>query len=357
MDVGKRRHFSVDDPIVVSAINALSDDLERRAVLIAGPPGFGKTSVLEAAVEGASHRAGGTVVWISGGIVASEGHLASLLSAVLGDADTGSSIELICRRLASTPMRRILLSIDDIDALVFKRENVAKALVSIISAGPAVRLIATCHPAASERLSSPTHPLVRALRGRIETIALTPFDDQAARDLIHRRAPRLSPRTASVIIAEAGGYPAALVFLGRLAELIEYAGGACSAEWIDSAAEFAGAVYAEPWASLGPQQRAILWRLSSNGAPTTAADIAQAISLPASHVSAQLTRLIADGLIWRTQERGHYSVAPLLARWIARRVTRDTKFLSDIGDPLAAAEDSKQSLDTKKDWVTVEGSR
>src|SRR5690606_9316082 len=92
--------------------------------------------------------------------------------------------------------------------------------------------------------------------------------------------------------------------------------------WFLFAAEFAGAVYAEPWASLGPQQRAILSRFEGDAAPISTSDLADATDLPASQVSSQLTRLVSDGLVRRTAYRGRFSIAPLLAKWISLRVAR-----------------------------------
>jgi len=57
--------------------------------------------------------------------------------------------------------------------------------------------------------------------------------------------------------------------------------------------------------------------------PASASEVASGIALPASHVSAQLTRLSADGLVRRTGVRGQFTVAPLLSGWIGRRAARD----------------------------------
>ena len=101
-------------------------------------------------------------------------------------------------------------------------------------------------------------------------------------------------------------------------------------ELLDRAAEFAGAVYAEAWATLGPQQRAILWHLARAEAPVAAVEISPALALPVSQISAQLTRLVLSGLLSPASQRGRYTVAPLLARWIERRATRDAARLSDM---------------------------
>jgi hypothetical protein len=44
--------------------------------------------------------------------------------------------------------------------------------------------------------------------------------------------------------------------------------------------------------------------------------------LSPSHVSAQLTRLGDEGLVYRLEARGRFAVAPLLASWIRTRATR-----------------------------------
>jgi DNA-binding transcriptional ArsR family regulator len=339
-----------------------------RAALIVGPPGFGKSSVLAAAADLTARRAGARVLSISGSIVASEGHLARLLSRVARPADVphevgtrealrgapagtwsnpatasttdraehgAGSLDVTCAALAASATP-ILVAIDDIDALVFKRERVTERLVEVV-ASPAVRLIASCLPAAAERFLGSGHPFAAALAvrgGRVTSVALAALEDEQARTLVRRRAPRLSEAVTAMVVAAGGGHPAALVFLSRLAELRgataarQHAGAASPqdatrlAKLFDRAAEFAGAVYAEPWAALGPQQRAVLWQLSAAPGPTTAAEVAAAIDLPPSHVSAQLTRLVADGLVRRTGVRGQFVVAPLLASWIARRAAR-----------------------------------
>lgn len=322
-----------------------------QAVLIVGPPGFGKSSVLAAARDLTARRIGAQVVAISGSVVASEGHLAKLLARAAPAADqdhpqpatwaqpltvgVSQSLDLICKGLAvaKTP---ILLSIDDVDGLVFKRERMLSRLVDLVTAPP-VRLIATCLPAAAERFLADQSPFARELaaRGaRVTSVTLAALDDEQARALVQRRAPGLSGAVTALVVGAAGGHPAALVFLSRVAELWSTPGargGFTStnaghneyrlAKLFDRAAEFAGAVYAEPWTALGPQQRAVLWQLSARGA-TTAADVAAGVDLPPSHVSAQLTRLVADGLVRRTDVRGQFVVAPLLARWITKRAAK-----------------------------------
>lgn len=321
------------------------------AALIVGPPGFGKSSVLAAAADLIARRTEARVLPISGSVVASEGHLARLLArGVRGldphgagrerstdrNQDTSWSLDTTCAALAASATP-ILLAVDDLDALVFKREWVTERLVDLVTS-PTVRLIASCLPAAAERFLAPDRPFATALGargGRITSVALVALEDEQARLLVRRRAPRLSAAATATVIAAAGGHPAALVFLSRLAELRSATaaghtnGNPASprdvtrlGKLFDRAAEFAGAVYAEPWAALGPQQRAVLWQLSAMPGPTTAAEVATAIELPPSHVSAQLTRLVADGLVRRTGVRGQFVVAPLLASWIARRAAR-----------------------------------
>jgi len=311
-----------------------------RAVLIAGAPGVGKTSVLAAATERIGRQTGREVVWVNGGIVASEGHLVRLLAEALGAVDSikiepaaASSLEDLCHRLAEGYARPVLLAVDDFDLLVFKREHVGTTIGETLAAGSAMRLLATCHPAARDRLVT-AHSFARCLVGGIATVTIGPFNTLEAHELVSRRAPRLTAEECAAIVVESGGHPAALVFLARLAELSlggKRHGATGLVHLFDRAAELAGSVYAEPWAALGPQQRAILWQLGSTVIPKTAAEIAARLSLPAPQVSAQLTRLVDEGLAQRATPRAHYSVAPLLARWIARRAVRERHSAAGAG--------------------------
>ena len=95
--------------------------------------------------------------------------------------------------------------------------------------------------------------------------------------------------------------------------------------------ELAGSVYAEAWSALGPQQRAILWHVSTAPEATQSiARLADSLCLHPSHVSAQLTRLRDEGLVVRNQLRGQYTVAPLLARWILERAVRHQDYRQQL---------------------------
>ena len=360
------------DPLVNAVAEAVAPSGSAGAepqslAIVLGPPGFGKSSVLSAATALSARRLGARVVWVNGAVVASEGHLARLLSsdgepqtlqangrreAATEDIEERhasiTSLEAACTAL-ETSMESIVVAIDDFDALVFKREGLAERLARMASTGN-VCLIASCKAAGGRRLIAKQHRFaatVAAHGGRIASVWLTALDHEAARALIRRRAPRLSEGATQIIIDAAGGHPAALVFLSRLTELSgrgrrprstrhSSADIADLPELFARAAEFAGTVYAESWAALGPQQRAVLWQLSTCRGPTTAADIAQAIALSPSHVSAQLTRLVGDGLVRRTGVRGQFVVAPLLAEWIVRRAARagtEAGFATTRADP------------------------
>jgi hypothetical protein len=326
------------DPLLKEIDGAVADG--KRAVLIAGAPGVGKTSILTAATERVGRHTGRAVVWVNGGIVASEGHLVRLLVGALGAGDSlgkepagDFSLEDLCHRLAEDFIRPVLLAVDDFDLLVFKRERVGTTIGEALAPGSAMRLLATCHPAARDRLVAASS-FARCLAGGIATVMMGPFDTREAHELVRRRAPRLTAEECAAIVAEAGGHPAALVFLARLAELSlggKRHGATGLVDLFEKAAELAGSVYAEPWAALGPQQRAILWRLGATAAPKTAAEIAAPLALPAPQVSAQLLRLVDEGLAQRSTLRAHYSVAPLLTRWIARRAVRERHSAAGAG--------------------------
>lgn len=302
------------DPVLTSAEDALRSG--HAAVLVAGAPGMGKSSVIQAAAHLVSREHGFHQAWISGEVVASEEHTAALLAAALGVERTlAEPLESVCRRL---PRQSVLLVVDDLDALVFKRERIARALAALVGGDRGVRILASCHPGAVERLTTADGPLANVADGAA-VVTLGYLDDSSARQLVRRRAPRLSEPTIERVVVSAGGHPAALVFLSRMAEVST---DTAVDALFERAAEFAGAVYAESWASLGPQQRAILWCLATVDGAASTGDIAERIGLPASHVGAQLSRLVTDGMARRTGERGRYAVAPLLARWIELRATR-----------------------------------
>jgi len=307
------------DPNVATIVAALRGP-NISSVFVAGAPGFGKSSVLVAALRQLQVTTKLTPVWVSGGSIASEAHLVSVITKALHRLEWANrSLGYLCDRLVEA-QPPIVMAIDDFDTLVFKRERMAGTLGSILSRNPANRVVASLRAGVKDRFMSSSHPFLAALGDRAIAVTLQPLDYQSAVELIRRRTPRLSSQVTRALIAAAGGHPAALVYLARLAELRESDERSVES-LVVTASEFAGAVYAESWASLGPQQRAILRELSTHST-ATAADVARAINLPASQVSAQITRLIADGLARREEQRGHHSVAPLLARWIDRRAIR-----------------------------------
>jgi hypothetical protein len=310
-------------------------------VLISGAPGFGKSSVLASAVSRLEETRGYETQWIPGRVVASERHFWRLLGFPEGKSAAGTR-SLLSRHVD----RRALLAVDDLDALLFKREHFAAEFgTTIQKASGRVLLLATCHAGAAVRLIAAS-PLSRVLVGPVKTVLLYPYSDEEARSLLERRAPTLQRAIRDLIVAESGGHPAALVFLARLAEMQPAPRGSTAAEaFLDRAAELAGSVYSEPWALLGPQQRAILWVLGCRRKALTAGQLAEALLLTPSHVSAQVRRLVDEGLVHRSAERAHFQVPSLLSRWISRRAARDREtsgFLrsmvsSDIGDGLSGA--------------------
>jgi hypothetical protein len=292
-----------------------------RLLFISAPPGFGKSSTLRAAGQMLESDLSRPLVWISGGIIAGTSHFVRSLAAELGE-----------KRLAHLPLpeliseiasnrSRFILAVDDLDSLIFKREEIADSLATLITVSPEVRVLGSGNASAAERVVGTTGTLGRTIPDKVFVVGLRPLDDASAVRLIRRRAPRIGTGIAKQVIAAAGGHPAALVFLARLAQLNLDEAKANFTGFLEVASEFAGAVYAESWTSLGPQQRALLWQLS-DGIAKTAADVADATGLPSSHVSSQFTRLLAEGLVGRGSERGQFKLAPLLSAWIVRRAAR-----------------------------------
>jgi SpoVK/Ycf46/Vps4 family AAA+-type ATPase len=287
-------------------------------ILVSSAPGMGKSALLSAVAGLAATAA----VWIAGSVIASEGHFVELLSTACGFGDESQhdwrrGIRAVFQQIRTSPKRRIVLIIDDLDQLAFKREALVEALASELDETRNILLVGASHPSTADRLIGPG----RAFNGKLRRQDLPLLDQSEADYLVRLRAPGVDPTVAAFLFDQAGGHPAALVFLSRLVEL---RGAFVTAEELpvvlNRAAEFAGAVYARQWYALGPQQRAILWRLASSDRSTASpTDLAKALHLPATHVGAQLKRLTDDGMVTRGSERGRYSVAPLLARWIKER--------------------------------------
>lgn len=310
-----------------------------RVVLVAGAPGFGKTSVLGSAAKRVVDQTGCGVLWINGGIVGSEDHLARIIAEASAPEDkrggqqrSESHLEGQIFGLADSRDAPFLLALDDVDALFFKRERLARLFGLALSSNERLMLLGTCHPSVCRRLVHRS-PFGDQLGAEIATVHINLFDETEAHRLVDHRVQGLPPEARSLVIAEAGGHPAALVFLARLARL--YVGDSSpwekvQAEFLDRAGDLAGSVYAESWALLGPQQRALLWHLGTASKPLSAGVLAEAIALRPSQVSAQIRRLIDEGLVMAAARRAHFTVAPLLARWIAVRATRGRQLNRDL---------------------------
>ena len=316
------------DPLLHEVSDLIAvNDLTRgfpatKVVLIAGPSGFGKTSVLRAAAELAAAKLEANVLWVPGGIVASEDHLSRLAASAaggVGAVESARGLRALFEYLSS-PNHRFILSIDDLDLLAFKRQSIVEILRTAIDRATNLRLLASCRPESAARLTKQMDDRGSSRRAHsVQVRILTPLGEMEALSLIRKRVPTLSPKQEKAILSEAGGHPAALVFLGRLAELRP---DARVSELLAFAADFAGAIYAEGWAALGPQQRAIVWELSLAGEVMTAADISQRLLVPPPQVSSQLTRLVNEGFVLRANVRGRFGIVPLLARWVTKRANR-----------------------------------
>lgn len=285
---------------------------------------MGKTACLRLLARQVGRRALQKVVLVLGGsLIASERHFFSLTSNALGERapassrweDNGAQVVAFLKAKADT---RILWMIDDFDDLAFKREPFLEFLATSLTSMPHVLLVATCKPSSRDRLMARGRPFAK----RMDATILQGLSRDEAAGLVRLRAPDMSGELVKEIIEEAGPHPAALVFLSRLVELRGRDRSRVNFQAVlTRAAELAGAVYAEPWASLSPQQRAILWQLSLRVDREVAlSQIADAVLLESPHVSAQLTRLVDEGLVHRASTRGKYQVTPLLSRWIRTRV-------------------------------------
>lgn len=284
--------------------------------LVMAAPGMGKTSFLEACVRALPAKT--HAISVSGGVIASEGHFVRVLQAGVRNAAVGDSNWERCLRvlLARMSEAQFVIAIDDFDQLVYKREVLATTLAAAGRQG--VPFVVSCAKSTASRIVGVGRPF----QGILRPIAIRALNKSQADLLVQRRAPNLPPNVREFIILQAGGHPGALVYLSRIAQLCFREGATFDGErTVAHATEFAGSVYAESWSALGPQQRAILSHLSRLDLDTSSVtQIAAGILLHPSHVSAQLRRLVDEGLV-RRDSRGSYSIAALLARWIvARRV-------------------------------------
>ncbi|MFN7981122.1 MAG: winged helix DNA-binding protein [Vicinamibacterales bacterium] len=291
----------------------------KQSFLIAAAAGMGKTSFLEACVRHAQSRDRAIVV--SGSVLASEGHFVHVLRTV----DDRPAAELrdwkggLLASLESCRGQRLVLAIDDFDQLAYKRDELARILAAAAADPSGPLLLLTCAASTVDRILGSGRPFENLLT----TVSIEPLDEIAAEQLVQLRAPRLSEAARRFVVHHAGGHPGAIVFASRLIEsLLEAGNGFDPRGALAAATEFAGAVYAEPWSALGPQQRAVLWHLSGvRREAASVTQIARSLVLQPSHVSAQLARLVAEGLI-RRDGRGAYVIAPLLAQWISARGAR-----------------------------------
>jgi hypothetical protein len=291
---------------------------------------MGKTSFLEACIRTVGEK--DRVVFISGSVLASEGHFVSVLQASIKRAsierrDWRSGLRAFLTR---GPDERLVLAIDDFDQLAYKRDELTRILAEAASQPNATLLLLTGARSTVDRIVGPGRPFASLLT----TLTIEPLDEQAAKRLIQLRAATLPEAARAFVVRETGGHPGAIVFVSRIVESLLKDGDRFDAiRALASATEFAGAVYAEPWSALGPQQRAILWHLSSvRSEAASVTHIARALVLQPSHVSAQLARLVDEGLI-RRDGRGAYAIAPLLASWIVARGARASMMMDPANQP------------------------
>lgn len=323
---------SADEQVQASVEEYLAGR-EKASFLIAAAAGMGKTSFLETCVRHVSRKV--RVVFVSGSVLASEGHFVHVLRASTNQStaehrDWKSGLSAFFADAAGGPL---ILAIDDFDQLAYKRDELTKILATTASDPNGALLLLTSACSTVDRIIGVGRPFANVLT----TVTIEPLDKMAAERLMQLRAPTLPPAARSFVAQQADGHPGAIVFVSRIVEALLMGGdGFDAVRALASATEFAGAVYAEPWSALGPQQRAILWHLSSvRSEVTSVTQIARTLVLQPSHVSAQLARLVDEGLI-RRDGRGAYAIAPLLANWIVARGARASMmmdFTNQSGQP------------------------
>jgi DNA-binding transcriptional ArsR family regulator len=302
----------------------------KTSFLITAAAGMGKTSFLEACVRRV--RQSERVVFVSGSVLASEGHLVHVLHTLTKQStaehrDWKSGLRAFLTEGAAHPL---IVAIDDFDQLAYKRDELTRILAATASDPNGALLLLTCARSTVDRILGAGRPFANVLT----TVSIEPLDEIAAERLIQLRAPTLSSAARAFVVHQANGHPGAIVFVSRIIESLLKDGDRFDAtRALASATEFAGAVYAEPWSALGPQQRAILWHLSSvRSEAGSVTHIARALVLQPSHVSAQLARLVDEGLI-RRDGRGAYAIAPLLASWIVARGARASMKMDSGNQP------------------------
>lgn len=317
----------LDDPtlLTLGAVERFWCAGDRHPVLISSPPGLGKTALLSAVAETRDASGSRLVAWISGSVLASEGHFATVLAEEMGTpclphGTWQDRVRRIFSAVRECSGQRFVMILDDLDQLVFKREDLLRLLAAEFDRSTNVLLVATAKPMAVSRLTATGRPF----QGRLVVTPLRLLSPSAAVDLVRLRARDVPPEIAQELYNRAGGHPAALVFLARFMTLAHGfgAGGIVRGAW-EGAAEFAGAVYAQQWYALGPQQRAILWEIAvSPTGESSPTELSGRLLLQPSHVGAQLKRLENEALLERGARRGRYRIAPLLARWITERAVR-----------------------------------
>lgn len=225
---------------IVTALVGRAPELERlhgfldaaatdgAALLVSGEPGVGKTALLQAAAEAAAAR--GALVLPAGGVEFEADVAFSTLNQLLLPLYDGSSGLTAERRDA------LAAALGLVDGPAPDRATVSRAALDLLRrttvTRPVVLLVDDLHwvdrasaavlGLVARNVSGSAIGFLAAYRSGAESFfdatlltvcELSPLDDAAAASLVRRRFPMLAPRVLHRVLAEAGGYPLALVEL------------------------------------------------------------------------------------------------------------------------------------------------
>src|SRR5690606_34753585 len=142
--------LSMTDPTLytLAAVEKFWKSGTRKPILISSPPGLGKTALLSAVAATAGESKVRRIAWVSGSVIASDGHFAAVLANALDVSDPQDGgwekrIHEIFQQIRDRDGERFVLILDDLDQLVFKRENLLVFLAAEFDRSANILLIGT----------------------------------------------------------------------------------------------------------------------------------------------------------------------------------------------------------------------
>ena len=195
--------------------------------------------------------------------------------------------------------RGLVIVVDDLDRLTERMVDGGRALRQILAEPGPLRVIGSAR-APLQVDGEGAHPLAGALR----EVALQPFTEEEARELLTRLpGPRSArgvlellsdPGASRALLSLAEGQPSAL---NQLFEAIFLSSAAGLPVIIDRWLDRGTAVHALRLDGLAHQAQQLVGGLAAKSDPCTAAELAAQVGLDVNAVSSQLSRLVRQGVV------------------------------------------------------------